>query len=258
MDLIRRTALITLALMSGLVSAPGLADTLRIAVASNFMEPARELVRQFEQQSPHRVTLSFGSTGKLYAQISHGAPFTLFLSADRARPQLLEKQGVALQGSVFTYAYGRLALWSMDSAQDIEEGQILQSPDAFRYLAIANPRLAPYGRAAKEVLESRELWSSLQSRIVRGENIGQTFQFARSGNAQLGFVALSQILSLNSDKKGSYWLVPETQHAPIEQQAVLLKDNGAGNDFVEFMHSSEASNIIARYGYRVAGSKPDE
>jgi len=225
------------------------ADEIRVAVASNFATASEAIVRRFEEISDHQVTLVFGSTGKHYAQILNGAPFAAFFAADERRPEMLESEGLVVRESRFTYAIGRLVLWSLEEGYVDSEGQVLES-SGFRHLAIANPKLAPYGRAAQEMLQARGLWEGLERRLVRGENIGQTFQFVKSGNAELGLVALSQLTSPELESEtGSRWVVPENLHSPIEQQAVLLEDTIASRAFAEFVRSEEARSIIRSFGY---------
>jgi len=230
-----------------------IADEIKIAVASNFYPTMKELVTHFESITPNsdttnNIVLISGSSGKHYAQILNGAPFDLFFSADKLRPNMLEKEEVFNNQSRFTYALGKLALWSPFNEYVDSDGQVLYNDD-FRFLAIANPRIAPYGIASKETLTSMNLWQDMEEKLVRGENIAQTFQFAKSGNAKLGFVSYSQILSLNSSSEGSYWLVPQSMYQPIEQQAILLKDSSLGKDFLSFIMSDEALDIIKRNGY---------
>jgi len=228
--------------------APAQADELRIAVATNLSRTATVLAKQFEQQTGHSVRLAFGSTGKHYAQIIHGAPFDIFLAADERRPALLENNGIAVPGSRFTYAQGRLVLWSPDKNLIDEKITVLASGN-FRKLAIANPKLAPYGFAAREILQARGLWKKLRPRLVRGENIGQTFQFVRSGNAQLGFVAAAQVFSSDSKASGSYWEPPQFLYSPIVQQAVMVKDTPVVRAFVQFIKSDAARFVIQKNGY---------
>ena len=223
------------------------AAEVRIAVASNFTAAMQQLAEQFSAVSGHSTKLIFGSTGKHYAQIKHGAPFDAFFAADVKRPQLLEQEGIALAGSRFTYAIGKVVLWSPDANLVDDKGKVLQS-EQFHYLAMANPKLAPYGRAAQQIMEQAGVWPGLRSRAVRGENIGQTFQFVRSGNAQLGFVAYSQLKAL-PDAGGSLWLPDLNSYTPIRQQAVLLKDTPAAQQFMQFVQSPAGAEIIARYGY---------
>ena len=230
-----------------------IADEIKIAVASNFYPTMKELVAHFESitlnsDTTNNIVLISGSSGKHYAQILNGAPFDLFFSADKLRPNMLEKEEVFNNQSRFTYALGRLALWSPFNEYVDSDGQVLYNDD-FRFLAIANPKIAPYGIASKETLISMNLWQDMEEKLVRGENIAQTFQFAKSGNAKLGFVSYSQILSLNSSSEGSYWLVPQSMYQPIEQQAILLKDSSLGKDFLSFIMSDEALDIIKRNGY---------
>ncbi|MDT8385107.1 MAG: molybdate ABC transporter substrate-binding protein [Gammaproteobacteria bacterium] len=227
------------------------ADTLRVAVATNFSRTATLLAEQFEQQTGHTIRLAFGSTGKHFAQISHGAPFDLFLAADAERPALLEKNAIAVPDSRFTYAQGRLLLWSPDAGLIDADAAVLET-GAFRKLAIANPRLAPYGRAAREVLQARGLWDRLQPQLVRGENIGQSYQYVHSGNAQLGFVAAAQVFAKPVKKPpvvGSYWEPPQSLYTPIIQQAVLIRDTPLARAFIDFLHSEAAREIIRRHGY---------
>ena len=230
-----------------------LADEIKIAVASNFYPTMKELVKHFElithnSDTTNNIVLISGSSGKHYAQILNGAPFDLFFSADKLRPNMLEKEDVFNNQSRFTYALGKLALWSPFNEYVDSDGQVLYTDD-FRFLAIANPKIAPYGVASKETLTSMNLWQDMEEKLVRGENIAQTFQFSKSGNAKLGFVSYSQILSLNSSSEGSYWLVPQSMYQPIEQQAILLKDSSLGKDFLSFIKSNEALDIIKRNGY---------
>lgn len=224
------------------------ADEIRVAVASNFTYAIKHIAKRFEANSDHRVTLVLGSTGKHYAQIINGAPFHLFFAADSHRPALLEKEGTAIAGSRFTYAFGKLILWSPDSSTVDVQGDVLSS-QSFRHLAIANPKLAPYGRAAREVLLAKGLWDSLQGRMVRGENIGQTYQFVTSSSAELGFIALSQVKRPDEEITGSFWNIPTSLYTPIEQQAVLLTDKVAAREFINFIQSPESLAIINSFGY---------
>ncbi|MDX1344918.1 MAG: molybdate ABC transporter substrate-binding protein, partial [Sedimenticolaceae bacterium] len=210
----------------------------------------RLLAERFEELSGHSVVLLPGSTGKHYAQIMQGAPFDALFAADAESPDLLEANGRIIPGSRFSYAIGRLVLWSPDPGLVNGDGILLES-GAFRRLAIANPRLAPYGMAAQQVLEARDLWQPLQPKLVRGENIAQAFQFVASGNAELGFVALSQLIQTGNHGKGSSWQVPEQLHTPIEQQAVLLSDSIAALELMTFMKSDAAHAIIRGFGYGI-------
>jgi molybdate transport system substrate-binding protein len=245
---IRRSLFVALAV--GSLTAPGAAaDEIRVAVATNFSETMDALVAMFEQSSEHTVLLSAASTGNHYAQIRNGAPFEAFFSADAERPALLEQQGIAVAGSRFAYAVGRLVLWSPRADFVDGEGRVLETGN-FRFLAIANPKLAPYGAAARQVLTARNLWSALQTKLVQGQDIGQTYSFVHTGNAELGFVAYSQLKNAaGNGLAGSYWLIPEDLHEPISQQAVLLHDVPAARAFVEFVKGPEAREIIRSYGY---------
>ena len=230
------------------------AEEIQIAVASNFSQVAKVLAARFEDSSAHRVTLIPGSTAKHFAQIENGAPFDIFLAADSRHPQELEDSGTAVKGTRFTYAFGELVLWSPRANYVDGEGRVLETGD-YRHLAVANPDLAPYGTAAREVLVSMRLWEALQDRTVRGENIGQAFQFVASGNAELGFVARSQIIGISSPAMtGSYWQIPQRLYSPIEQQAVLVRDHAAAWDFIDFLKSDPARAIIQQNGYSVPGA----
>jgi molybdate transport system substrate-binding protein len=230
------------------------ADEIKVAVASNFYPAMKEIVSQYElKQSQsfenHNIVLISGSSGKHYAQIFNGAPFDIFFSADKIRPILLEKKGISETGSRFTYALGKLVLWSpLDGF--VEKDEQLYSNDS-RFLAIANPRIAPYGVAAREALISLNLWEDLQSKLVRGENIAQTFQFVNSGNAKLGFISYSQLMNPSYPVVGSFWEVPQSLYTPIEQQVVLLKKSSLAKDFLSFIESDESLNIISKYGYNL-------
>ena len=228
------------------------ADEIKVAVASNFYPAMKEIALQYElKQSQssenHKIILISGSSGKHYAQIMNGAPFDIFFSADKVRPILLEKKGISESGSRFTYALGRLVLWSsLDGF--VEKDEQLYNNE-LRFLAIANPKIAPYGVAAREALISINLWKDLQSKLVRGENIAQTFQFVNSGNAKLGFISYSQLMNPNYPVVGSFWEVPQSMYKPIEQQAVVLKKSSLAKDFLSFIGSDESLNIISKYGY---------
>jgi molybdate transport system substrate-binding protein len=229
-----------------------LAGEVRIAVATNFLATLKEIVANFEQDTEHTAIVSSGSSGKIYAQIRHGAPFDVFLSADVKRPQLLEQEGLAVHGSRFTYAVGRLTLWSPDSNMFKVDGQAVLANGEFNRLAIANPKTAPYGAAAKTFLQALGLWNSMKGRIVQGENIGQTFQFVYSQNAQLGFVAMSQVLDPKINGAGSRWDVPEKFYDPLHQQAVLLvrgQQNSAAKMFLGYVNGLKGRKIIKRFGY---------
>jgi molybdate transport system substrate-binding protein len=229
-----------------------LADELRVAVASNFLLPVKELSREFKKSTGNKVVVISASTGKLYAQIKQGAPFDVLLAADSLRPELLEKEGIGVSGSRFTYAVGRLALWSADTTLFLKNDLQVLNQNNFRYVAIANPKTAPYGKAAEQVLRKKGFWDQLQTRLVRGENISQTFQFLVTGNADIGFIALSQLRRNQGQLKGYSWTVPAEWHDPIRQQALLLKrakTNKAAKDFLNFLKSKRVQKIIESYGY---------
>ena len=225
-----------------------LAGEARIAVASNFTNAIKAIAQRFEEQSGDKILLVFGATGRFYTQIMNGAPFDAFFSADTRRPALLEQKGVALSGSRFTYAQGKIVLFSPKAGYVDANGAVLKKRQ-FHYLAIANPKLAPYGAAAKQVLEKLGLWNSLRFQMVRGANIGQTYQFVISGNAELGFIALSQIKQPGLAISGSYWKVPAKLYQPIKQQAVLISHNPVAKAFMEFVRSDEAKTILKGFGY---------
>ena len=230
------------------------AEELKVAVASNFYPTMKLIAKRYELKTAgssgqqHRVILIPGSSGKHYSQIMNGAPFDVFFSADIERARLLEQEGRVLAGTRFTYALGRLILWSSIDNYVDSEGDVLNKKD-FRHLAIANPKLAPYGKSAEEALRSLKLWTNLKERLVWGENIAQTFQFISSGNAKLGFVAYSQIINPGISIDGSFWEVPQSVYEPIEQQAVLLQDSDIGREFLSFVKSDESLSIIYESGY---------
>ncbi len=232
--------------------ATSVAEEVRVAVAANFLATLNEIVTTFEQDTGHVVTVSSGSSGRLYAQIKNGAPFDVFFSADVMRPRLMEEEGLAVQGSRFTYAVGRLTLWSPGPTMIEGNGKAMLLSDEVEHVAIANPKTAPYGAAAKEVLQALGLWEPIQDRLVRGENIGQTFHFVFSKNAQLGFVALSQVLGHKVNGAGRRWDVPAHLHAPLRQQAVLLhngQDNEVAYAFLDYVKGATSLNVIERFGY---------
>lgn len=235
------------------VTAAGAEEAL-VAVATNFAEVMEQLEAGFETETGHDLTVVTGSTGKLHAQIVHGAPFDVFLAADQERPRLLEEDGAAVSGTRFTYAVGRLALWSPDPGRIGANGAAVLRKGDFRRLAMANPALAPYGAAARETLEALGLRQRLEDRIVLGENIGQAHAMVATGNAELGFIALSYVLSPRNETPGSRWEVPLALHSPIRQDAVLLQraaDNLAAAAFVEWLRGAGARRVIERFGYGV-------
>ena len=245
---------ISVFLLSILFSLSGAADTARIAVASNFIQPAQALGARFQKLTPHSVAFSFGSTGKLYAQILHGAPFHVFLAADRRRPELLEQDGLAVPNARFSYAFGVLALWSAEPAL-FTDHSFIDQVSASKRLAMPNPKLAPYGAAARSLLKQLGYEQDLGKALVYGESVGQAFQFVASRNASAGFVALPQVIhwrSLHPNQQDSLWIPDRSLYPAITQQAVLLtraKNNPAAKAFFDFLKSDSARTIILRYGY---------
>ena len=242
-----------IALLSTLAIGQVLADEVQVAVAANFTAPIDEIGKAFNKATGHQLKVSTGASGKFYAQIKNGAPFQVFLSADEEKPAQLEKDGLAVQGSRFTYAIGKLVLWSADPAVVDAKGQVLVK-NQFNKLAIANPKTAPYGEAAMETLGALKLKSLLEPKMVMGENISQTYQFVATGNAEIGFVALSQVTKDNKITSGSAWVVPEKLYSPIRQDAVLLvngKDSAAARQLLIFLKGAEATKVIKSYGYGV-------
>ena len=238
--------LFLLATGSGILPVNAAAATIRVAVASNFLLPMKALSADFEKQTGNHVSISVGSTGKLYAQITHGAPYDIFFAANSREPQRLEKAGFAVAGSRATYAVGQIALWganTTDPKQTLASGK-------FRRLAIANPRIAPYGVAAQQTLQSLKLEKQLKQKIIQAENISQAYQFAVTGNTELGFVAYSQLVARGDEKHA--WLVPAALHDPIEQQYVLLTragKNSIAHAFIEYLNKPEAKRMITDFGY---------
>jgi molybdate transport system substrate-binding protein len=228
-----------------------LAGQTNVAVASNFIDAAKEIAAAFKARTGHEAVLSFGASGQFYTQITQDAPFQVFLSADAERPQKLADEGLGDKATKFTYAIGRLVLWS--KATDVSRGEEVLKNGSFAKLAIANPASAPYGAAAIEAMKKLGVYETLTPKIVQGNNIAQTFQFVDTGNAELGFVALSQ---LKDGTGGSRWTVPQALYPPIKQDAVLLK-KGQGNEaataFMAFLKTPEAAAIIKTFGYAVGG-----
>ncbi|MFZ3037086.1 MAG: molybdate ABC transporter substrate-binding protein [Rugosibacter sp.] len=239
---------LSLLLATGLVQA----DEVSVAVAANFTEPMKKITAEFEKTSGHRVTLSFGSTGKFYAQVKAGAPFEVLLAADDETPGKMEQEGLAVKDSHFTYAIGKLVLWSAKEAVVDDRGEILKR-GSFDHIAVANPKLAPYGAAGMQTLQALGVYEAIAPKIVQGENIAQTYQFIATGNALLGFVALSQVIGENGKvKSGSAWIVPQKYYTPIRQDAVLLergKDKIAAVELLKFLKTPYAAKIIQSYGY---------
>jgi molybdate transport system substrate-binding protein len=248
-----------LALAAGIVAASATlmmgaaaarAADVQVAVAANFTEPAKEIAAAFAAETGNHVALSFGSSGQFYTQITHGAPFEVFLSADADRPKRAETDGVGVPGTRFTYAIGRLVLWSETPGLVDDQGAVL-GRGAFDKLAIADPTAAPYGVAAIQTMRRLGVYDRIKSKIVMGTSLTQTYEFVRTGAAELGFVALSQVID---DRHGSRWQVPEADHALIDQQAILLWTGArdpAARAFLEFLKGPEARAIIKRYGYEV-------
>lgn len=238
-------------LLLAAASLSAAADDVQVAVAANFTAPMKRLAAQFEKESGHKVVLSFGATGKFYSQIVNGAPFDVFLAADDATPLKLEKERAAVAGSRFTYATGKLVLWSAQAGLVDARGEVLKKGD-FKKIAIAAPKLAPYGAAAVETMTNLGVMARLEPRLVTGESIGQAFSFVSTGNAELGFVALSQVYEGGKIKSGSAWIVPANLHSPIRQDAVLLKraeDSKASAMLIAFLKTERAKAVIRSFGY---------
>jgi len=234
-----------------LLAAQGVAAMVDVAVAANFTTPMQKIARAFQADTGYQARLAFGSSGNLYAQLRHGAPFQVFLSADEDKPRKLEQAGLVVPGSRFTYAVGALVLWSSHPDLVDAHGKVLRLGN-FRRLCLANPRLAPYGRAAVQTLRALHLYKNLQAKFVQGENISQTYQFVMSGNAELGFVAKSQVFKDGRLLSGSGWVVPSDLYAPIRQDAVLLntgRDNPAARALLQYLQGPRAGAIIRAYGY---------
>lgn len=243
----RLLTLMAAALIAGHVHA----DEVQVAVAANFTAPMQKIAAQFGKETGHKAVLAFGATGKFYAQIRNGAPFEILLAADGETPAKLEKEGAAVAGSRFTYAIGRLVLWSAKPELVDDKGVVLKKGD-FTRLSIANPKVAPYGAAAVETLQALGSLDSARPKFVQAENIAQAYQFVATGNAQLGFVAMSQVYEGGKLKSGSAWIVPGNLHSPIRQDAVLLekgKGKPAAEALMRFLKSDQARQIIRQYGY---------
>lgn len=225
------------------------AEEVSVAVAANFTDTAKEIAAAFEKETGNEVKLSFGSTGSLYTQITQGAPFQIFLAADQKRPEKTVEDGLGVKDSLFTYAVGKLVLWSKQA--DFVKGAETLKSGTFNKVSICNPVAAPYGAAAVETMKSLEVYDAIEPKLVQGANVSQAFQFIDTGNAELGFVALSQVVG----KDGSKWVVPQDLYKPIKQDAVLLKtgaDSDAAKAFVEFLKGPEAGAIIEKFGYATA------
>lgn len=238
----------TVALATAL-AGPARADEIKVAVAANFTEPAKQIAALFKTKTGHDAVLSFGASGQFYTQITQDAPFVILLSADDERPKKLVADGLAVADSRFTYAVGKLVLWS--KTEGYVKGEETLKADAFNKVSIANPAAAPYGAAAIETLKALKLYDTLQAKIVQGNSIAQAFQFVDTGNAELGFVAFSQVINAG----GSRWLVPQALYTPILQDAVLLKkgaDSAAAKAFLDFLKGPEAHAVIEKFGYGLA------
>jgi molybdate transport system substrate-binding protein len=250
------TLRLMLAAASTLFFVAAQAGEVTVAVAANFTAPMQKIAKAFEQDTGHKAQLAFGATGKFYAQIKNGAPFAVLLAADDETPARLEKEGLALADTRFTYATGRLALWSKQANVVDDKGEVLRSNSlnkiGIHKIAIADPKLAPYGIAAMEVIHKFGVQASVTPKLVQGESIGQTYQFVSTENAQLGFVALSQISVDGRITQGSAWVVPQHLHTPLKQDAVLLnagKDNAAAHALLKYLQGDTAKAIITSYGY---------
>ncbi len=242
-------ALFAAVAVAAIVPNVAFAAETKVAVAANFTAAAKDIAKAFEAKTGLKAVLAFGSTGKLYTQIANGAPFEAFLAADQKRPQKAEAEGLAVPGSRFTYAKGKIVLYSADAKLVDDAGKVLGKPDAFAKLAIANPKTAPYGAASIEAMEKLGFYAGLKAKIVQGDSIAQTYQFVLTKNAQLGFVAYSQVVKA---KEGSKWVVPDNLYAPIRQDAVLLetgKKSEAAKAFLAFLKGDMARAIIESYGY---------
>lgn len=229
------------------------ADEVQVAVAANFTAPIQAIAKDFEKDTGHKLVASFGATGQFYAQINNGAPFEVFLAADDSTPAKLEQEKQTVEGSRFTYAIGTLALWSAKPGYVDAQGEVLKKND-YKHLSIANPKTAPYGLAATQVLAKLNLTEATKGKLVEGQNITQAFQFVSTGNAELGFVALSQIYKDGKVEIGSAWIVPSSLHDPIRQDAVILnkgKDNPAAKAFIDYLKGPKATAVIKSYGYEI-------
>jgi molybdate transport system substrate-binding protein len=237
----------------GLSASQALADSAKIAVAANFTEPVKEIAAAFKAKTGHELVLSFGASGQFFTQITQDAPFEVFLSADSARPKKLADEGFGVKGTVFTYAVGKLVLWS--KSPGVVKGEETLKQASIAKVSICNPAAAPYGAAAVQTMQSLKLYDDLKPKLVEGANITQAYQFVQTGNAEIGFVALSQVIS---DKDGSRWMVPQDLYKPITQDAVLLKkgeNSAAAKAFLDFLKGPEASAIIEKFGYEVPKPK---
>lgn len=248
-----RRVLTRLAWLAGISVATGtsFAAEVSVAVAANFTAPMQKIAQAFEQDTGHKAVLAFGATGNFYAQIKNGAPFQILLAADDETPARIEKEGLGVAHSRFTYATGKLVLWSKQPGLVDDKGDVLRN-GKFERIAVANPKLAPYGLAALETLTKLGLLDGLRSKFVQGENISQTYQFIATKNAPLGFIALSQVYAEGRIKEGSAWIVPANLHQPIQQDAVLLqggKDNPAAAALLAYLRTDKTRALIRSFGY---------
>ncbi len=249
---LRRRALPRVLAALAAASATGAhAAEAQVAVAANFAEPVKAIAAVLEKTTGHRLRISTGASGAIYTQIKNGAPFDVFLSADNERPAMLEKDGLAQPGTRFTYATGKLVLWSAKAGRVDANGAVLKAADLGK-VAYANPKTAPYGAAAVQVLEKLGLKDAISPKLVQGESIGQAYNFVKTGNADVGFVALSQVLSGGRLKEGSMWMIPQANYDPIRQDAVLLKkgaENEAAKALLQLLQSPRIKDLIRSYGY---------
>ncbi|RJX78922.1 molybdate ABC transporter substrate-binding protein [Pseudomonas sp. LS-2] len=239
--------------VAALSAGSALADEVQVAVAANFTAPIQAIARDFEKDTGHKLVASFGATGQFYTQIKNGAPFEVFLAADETTPAKLESENETVKGSRFTYAVGTLALWSAKEGYVDDKGQVLKG-NQYQHLSIANPKAAPYGLAATQTLDKLGLTDATKARIVEGQSIAQAYQFVQTGNAELGFVALSQVFKDGKQTSGSAWIVPADLHEPIKQDAVILnkgKDNPAAKALMEYLKGPKAAAVIKSYGYEL-------
>lgn len=237
----------------GLAQGTALAAQAQVAVAANFAEPMKAIAAVLEKTTGHTLKISTGASGAFYTQIRQGAPFDVFLSADNERPELLEKDGLAQPGTRFTYATGKLVLWSARADRVDGQGAVLRAADLGK-VAYANPRTAPYGAAAVQVLDRLGLKDAITPRLVQGESIGQTFNFVKTGNADVGFVALSQVLQGGKLREGSMWVIPQARYDAIRQDAVLLRrgaENEAAKELIKLLQSPNIKDLIRSYGYEL-------
>lgn len=240
-------------LAAALLATTADAGEVQVAVAANFTAPMQKIAADFEKDTGHKAILAFGATGKFYAQISNGAPFEVLLAADDETPARLEKDLLAAPRSRFTYATGRLVLWSAREGYVDGKGEVLKRGD-FKHLSIANPKAAPYGAAAVAAMKKLGVYDAAQPRLVQAENIAQAYQFASTGNAELGFVALSQVFKDSRITSGSAWIVPATLHDPIRQDAVILTrglHNPVAQALMDYLKSDKARAVIKSYGYEL-------